>query len=356
MEFSKIKIVNFRNFGFVEFEPSSEINIICGDNGSGKSSMIEAISYLCLGKSFRTNHYQSIINKDSNSFTLFGCFGENEKIGIQRTIDNKITIKLDDKPINKISYIVKRFPIQIIHPSDSYSLGIGGSIQRRKYLDWGLFYHFDDFYDIWTNFTLYLKQRNAYLKNDIEKSLLDYIDQQYCFYAEKIKDFRNQYLLMLKEVFQTIIEKFIPEYRFELHIFHGWDIKKNLIDIIKTNLSKDLLLKYTNYGPQKADLKIKANGIPVNEILSRGQIKLLWCALKIAQGLLLKNKNKQNCIYLIDDFTSELDGEKQKIFAEYLNLIDGQVFITTIEKNFSNYFNQRKICKFWLSNNQIIKG
>ena len=346
MCFSKIKIHNFRNFTDLNFEPSSRINVIIGKNGSGKSSLIEAIGYLCKGKSFRTNHNESVIKKNGDSFSVFGSKEPDTKIGISRDFGGNLTIQIDGTHNYKLSDLAKMTPAQIIHPSDANILSSGGPKMRRTLIDWGTFYHKRDFYKVWQSFSKVLKQRNSYLKQNLKYDYIKYCDIEFVRYAELIRKFRDEYLIELLPFVADLVRVFLPEYEITFGISHGWDRKKELSEVLKENYEHDRIMQCTNYGPHRADLKIKSNGILVQDLLSRGQQKMLITAIKLAQGLFFEKILKNNCIFLIDDFASELDESKREIFSRYLSNIKGQIFITAIDidlisslkKDISAYF------------------
>lgn len=353
MYFSKIKIHDFRNFAKAEFDPNEHINVIIGENGSGKSSLLEAIGFLCKGKSFRTIHNSSIIRNDQQSFIVFGNKEPDKKIGISRDQKGNLTIQIDGNDQYKISDLAIQTPAQIIHPADANILSIGGPKTRRALIDWGTFYHKPEFYKDWQCFSKVLKQRNAFLKNRYQYDYIKYLDQELVKYAQLIKVYRDEYLNELLPIVSEIVHDFLPEYETTFEIYHGWDKKRELAEILKENYERDQIMQYTVNGPQRADLRIKCNGVLVQDLLSRGQQKMLITALKVAQGLFLEKILEKNCIFLIDDFASELDQNKREIFTKYLLTIKGQIFITVIDQSLASIFSKERSSFFELKDNNI---
>ncbi len=351
MSFSLVKIENFRNFSSLSWSPHPHMNIIVGNNGSGKSSLLESLCFLCKGKSFRTSHLSSVIADGKEHFVLFGKQGDN-RIGIMRDSDS-FDIKINGDTVTKLSYLAKLSPVQIIHPAD-IELVIGGPSERRAYIDWGAFYHSSEFYFQWSSFRRMLKQRNAFLKMEVNYNLLDAIDEELVAHALVLQDCRNRFVEEIRDTVKSIIFDFLPEFEFDLVLYSGWDYKKGLAQVLRSSYERDKLLGYTSYGPQRADLKITANKQPVQEILSRGQLKLLLCALRLAQSCFLEKKTTNDCLFFLDDFASELDQDKKEKLSEYLSSLRGQVFITAIDESEVNFFQKDSCNVFELKNNQIV--
>lgn len=126
---------------------------------------------------------------------------------------------------------------------------------------------------------------------------------------------------------------FLPEFEVAVKYYRGWDKETPYLEILEKNFERDQLLGYTFSGPNKADLKIKVNGTPVEDVLSRGQLKLMVCALRVAQGQHLTELTGKQCIYLIDDFASELDSQRRKRLADCLKSTGAQVFVSSITES-----------------------
>jgi len=122
----------------------------------------------------------------------------------------------------------------------------------------------------------------------------------------------------------------LPELEISVSFHQGWDKNTEYADLLRENFERDRHLGYTFSGPQKAEFRFKANGLPVEDVLSRGQLKLLMCALRLAQGEHLMSQKERPCIFLIDDFASELDESKRALLAERLQQSQSQVFVTAI--------------------------
>jgi DNA replication and repair protein RecF len=340
----------FRNFSSVSWNPHEHMNIIVGDNGSGKSSVLEALCFLCRGKSFRTSHNASVIAHGQQDFVVFGTSSEH-RIGIRRSAES-FDIKIDSDSVSSLSRLAMLSPLQIIHPADMELL-LGSPAERRAYVDWGAFYHNSDFFGCWSSFRRVLKQRNAYLKMPVNSSMLEAIDAEFVEHSVKLNQYRQVFAEDVSDTVVSIAADFLPGYEFDFHLYPGWDAKKGLEQLIRSSLEKDRIQGYTTYGPQRADLRIMVNRQPVQDVLSRGQIKLLLCAMRLAQSTFLEKKSSKECLFFLDDFASELDQGKREKLSDYLFSLRGQVFITAIDEKETEFFQKSPCSVFELKNNLI---
>lgn len=340
MKIKRLLIQNFRNISYIDFKPHSQFNIIYGNNGSGKTSVLEAISYLSLSRSFVCSNYRYLIKRESGGFNLFASINENginnvfdTSIGISRNTNSDTVININGEKSNSLIDLVNRICVQVIYPH-GISLITEGPELRRNFLDWGVFYINQEFNRLWQDYKRTLKQRNALLKtyegNDF--SYIKLFDQNLENLSNKINLLREQYLVCLKEILDEILEIFLPKFNFNFSLSWGYEKDTSLASQLALNLEKDRILGYTFYGCHRADLKIKTNKLSAGSTLSRGQLKLLVCALRLAQGLLLRKMTDRSCIYLLDDLNSELDSNSQQILLSFLMKSDCQVFITNITK------------------------
>jgi DNA replication and repair protein RecF len=151
--------------------------------------------------------------------------------------------------------------------------------------------------------------------------------------AEHISQWRATYVEQMKAKAEQLCQEFLPEFDIQLKYYRGWDKDTPYQEILEKNFERDQSLGYTFSGPNKADLKIKVNGTPVEDVLSRGQLKLMVCALRVAQGQHLTEMTGKQCVYLIDDFASELDSQRRKRLADCLKETGAQVFVSSITES-----------------------
>lgn len=161
-------------------------------------------------------------------------------------------------------------------------------------------------------------------------------NEQIAELSEKITQKRLDYLKNLQLVLQEIIEQFLPNFKLKFELYFGWDKGSDLRSQLAQNLEKERGLGYTLYGCHRADLKIKNHNLAAGATLSRGQLKMLVYAMRLAQGMLLKQQTQRSCIYLIDDLNSELDENSQRRLLNTLLECQHQVFISNIQSDFRN--------------------
>jgi len=328
MLLQQLSIQGLRNLKEVKLE-FSQLNIIYGDNGSGKTSVLEAIHYLALGRSFRTHLASRVINYDCDDFIIFGRT-QGHAIGLQRFRQGDVTVKIDGQKAKKLTELLDLLPLQLITP-ESFDLLTGGPKTRRQFVDWGVFHIEKDFYAIWNKCKRLLKQRNALLKRKASYREISYWDRELVQYSHQLSELRNRYINSFNDVLQGIIERFLPDIEITVSYSQGWDKKSDLTQLLEKNYPRDLALGYTTAGPHKADLRLRCGKIPVDDALSRGQLKLLVCALRIAQGVHLNTQVGKQTIYLVDDLSSELDTQKRQVLIDQLVDTNAQLFLSVID-------------------------
>ncbi|WP_449356529.1 DNA replication/repair protein RecF [Alishewanella longhuensis] len=201
-------------------------------------------------------------------------------------------------------------PVQLLTP-DSFRLFFGGPKERRQFFDMGVFHVEQSFFPVWQQFSRVLKQRNALLKQSRRyDQQFEYWDQQFVSLAWQLQGLRQTYINQLTTAYQqlTVGSDLLAD--ISIHLQAGWPEKiqqpAELQQLLEQNFQQDLRQGFTLYGPQKADLKLRKAQLTVEEVLSRGQLKVLLFALKIAQNNVIGNSGKKQPLLLIDDLASEL--------------------------------------------------
>lgn len=332
MALTRLLINHFRNIQTADLSFSSQFNFLVGANGSGKTSLLEAIFYLGHGRSFKSHINNRIIHYQSDDFVLHGKIDEAQhswSVGLQRKRSGENVLKINGEDGNKIADLAHLLPMQVITP-EGLTLLHGGPSYRRAYLDWGLFHQHSEFYSYWANLKRLLKQRNAALPQVRSYQELIPWDRELVKTAQLVSQLRAEYAAALRPEIEKTCQFFLPELEITLSFYQGWDKNSDYADILAEGFERDRSLGYTMIGPQKADFRFKANGLPVEDVLSRGQLKLLMCALRLAQGKYLIQQKQRQCLFLIDDFASELDPSKRELLAHRLRESQSQVFVTAI--------------------------
>ncbi|TRY28907.1 DNA replication/repair protein RecF [Aliiglaciecola sp. M165] len=350
MKLDKVQIQHFRNLQDVVVLPSPNLNFIFGQNGSGKSSFLEALHYLGFGRSFRTSKQKNVINNEELSFSIFcqlSVDAEILKLGISRNREDLVTVSINGEKSNRLSEFVSHVPVQIFTPQ-SADVILGSPSLRRRFIDWGLFHVEQSFSKTSQEYAKLLKQKNALLKkigknySSDDAHQMHFWDKQIVRVGEIITNMRYSYLEAIMGHINDNLMHFLPEFSFEISYHRGWEKDAALQEAIFRKEEKDIKNGFLSVGPHKADLKIKSQGIDVAELLSRGQLRMLVAALQLAQVQYLSLKTSKSVVFLLDDIGAELDEVKRQLFIDRLLLEDTQLFITAIEKSQLSFIDKYK--------------
>ncbi len=334
MTLSRLTIQHLRNISHTTIEPAPQFNIIYGENGSGKTSVLEAIYLLGLGRSFRSRTMSSIIQLGKETVTVFGLVKESQysevPLGIERKKDGAAVIRVRESTIHSIAELAHYLPLQIIN-QDSYQLLTGSPKQRRQFLDWGLFHVEPSFFPIWKRFQRSLQQRNASLKAKVSHAELKFWDKEFIETAILIDQLRTRQLKQFKQIFFQRFNQLNAIDKLELNYRQGWNTELELAQALAESLSRDRQYGFTHDGPHRADIDIKIGRVSASQLLSRGQQKILTYSLLLAQGQLFTESTHRKCIYLIDDMPAELDRSHIQAVLTCLTEMQAQLFITCID-------------------------
>lgn len=331
-----LEIACFRNLTSTTLKPVLKgFNCIVGDNGSGKTSLLEAIYYLSLGRSFRSHLAERVVNVSATQFSLFAHLVSDaagyDAVGLERHVDGGLKIRINANDVSSVAELARYLPVQLIDSYCHQLLDSGPSV-RRKFLDWGIFYYNPEFLRTWKLFSRALKQRNAALRGQISKKELEAWTQELVLHAEVLHAMRNAYLEALIPCLEAMIARLLDFSGIKIQYQPGWDVSHDYAAVLANAVERDFQLGYTHYGPQKADLRIVIQGVPAKDILSRGQQKLFVCAMIMARGTLLERGNKRP-VYLVDDLPSELDSSSRSKLLSLLAEQDAQVFVTAVDSH-----------------------
>ncbi len=352
MKLRQLSLTDFRNLSNYEMSPAEKFNLIVGDNGKGKTSLLESIYFLGMNRSFRTRSAQAIINDQANLFRIVGEFVDDSGapliIGIEKQQDaTKSQLKISNQEASNAATLAKLVPIQLVH-HETFHLLDAGPQHRREFLDWGVFYGEPLYFSAWQRFQRALKQRNALLKT-IDVSQLDFWEQELATQGLAIEEYRRMYLTLLLPALTELLQLLPLPSGLTIDYYSGWDSQRDYLQLLQKSRQRDVILGYTQYGPHRADLRIKINQHAADHVLSRGQQKMLSFAMKVAQALLLSKLGQQRCLFLIDDLAAELDACHIGISCEILSQLPCQIFITAVH----SILFEKQLAQFDLSVFQI---
>ncbi len=332
MALSRLIINHFRNIEYAELEPSASFNFLVGPNGSGKTSVLEAIYTLGHGRAFRSLQAARVIQHEQPSFVLHGRLSglqHQQTIGLQKDRHGSSQVRIDGTDGHRVAELAQLLPIQLITP-EGFTLLTGGPRYRRAYIDWGCFHRYPGFFSAWSDLRRVLKQRNAALRQVTRYAQIWPWDQELIDLTDKVNHWRTEYSTTIASEISTTCRQFLPEYDLRFSWLQGWDKDSDYGTLLERQFERDRALTYTSSGPHKADFRLRAASTPVEDLLSRGQLKLLMCALRLAQGEYLTRQSGRPCLYLLDDFASELDEQRRQLLASRLTATQAQVFVSAI--------------------------
>ncbi|RUO43685.1 DNA replication/repair protein RecF [Aliidiomarina taiwanensis] len=337
MNISSLTISHLRNLSNVEIETTRRVNIVYGQNGSGKTSVLEAIYCLGYGRSFRTHQARQVIQANADAFTIFARLNNEEsqetRVGFQRTRQGESDTRINGLRGLKFSELARYVPVQLITP-EGVELITDGPKARRQFMDWGLFHVEQSEYQHWLAYSRLLKQRNALLRSG--RFMQDggaFWDKQLVAAGEALTRAREAYLAALNEHITEYCQRFLPDMSFAFKLMPGWSERfESFEEALAERLELDLRQGFTSVGPSKAEWQIRVDGADARERLSRGQLKLLMAALRFVQGEHYRQVTGTSCIYLIDDLPAELDVDNQQKLCQAIVDTQSQVFVTAIDK------------------------
>lgn len=284
---------------------------------------------LARGRSYRSNRFGSVVRQGTDQLQIFAETEHFQKhrIGLQKKT-GQTKIRVDGNNIQRVSEIARITPLQIITPM-SHEILDRGPEYRKRFVEWGVFHVEHNYFKCYQQFYKALRQRNALVK--IGKTDIDSWNRSVGDLGEKVNNYRETYVRALSVKFKEESLHLSPNRNFELIWKPGWDQGKTLCEVLCGSVTADIKRGFTQYGPQRADLKIVENNKTVEQTLSRGQQKMLITTLHLAQASLYKERTGLSPIVIIDDLISELDLENQKKVLERLLDQKCQVFITSID-------------------------
>lgn len=348
---SYIEVHQFRNISLSKMDVGL-VNLFYGENGSGKTSILEAIYYLALGRSFRSRYLERVIKREQPSFSLFARVAD-VPIGIKRSLAGDFQIRINGEDVFSTAELAIYLPAQLLN-HESFDLLTAGSKERRSFVDWGTFHvERDGFFLAWKNLARVVKQRNSALKTK-KPDQIKVWDAELIKLSMLVNKIREDYIAEWVAVLKRLIEKSELQDDIQLKFQQGWSQERPLEEVLAESLERDIAFGYTQHGAHRADVRITINNKPSHDVLSRGQQKLLVCLMKIAQAKLLKDRKGKSCVFLIDDLASELDERRRQLICDLLLEFGFQLFVTGIErKNIENLFGERPSCLFHVKQGEI---
>lgn len=334
----QLSIKSLRNLETVSLKGLGQVNLFVGDNGAGKTSLLEAIHVLATGRSFRHTQIRPVVQHGSDGLLVSALWrderGFQHRSGIERSLEGRVRIRCDGERVATAAELASLLPVQVLN-AEGFSLIEGAPSLRRQFIDWGVFHVEHRFFSAWSAAQRALRQRNALLKHGrIDRSALALWTRSYAENGEVLAGLRQAHFVRLSTAFHWALERLAPGLKdLSLDLNRGWTGEDALADTLAADEETDLRRGFTRSGPHRADLMLRADRRSAQDVLSRGQIKIVAAALKLAQGLMLKESSGRHCLYLIDDLAAELDGAHRQRLCKALFELGAQVFVTALDRS-----------------------
>lgn len=344
MILKNIKLKNFRNYETLKLDLNPNVNIFIGDNGEGKTNILEAIYYLSMTKSHKSIIDENLIMNNKTNFILEGSLLNNDIIYNHKIKTNKLQKKIyiDNNIIKKLSLYIINMNIILFSPDDLDLIKSSPSI-RRKFLDIEIGKLSSSYTNILNEYKHLLKMRNEYLKNktkfdnDYFNIITSHLIEKLIYICKARINFIDDINLIISNKYEELSNlsnlklKYKTDFEFDINEDENI-LKSKLQEMFNKNLKREKNLGNTIIGPHRDDFLFVLNELDVNSYYSQGQIRLAVLALKLSVVDLLINKYNIKPILLLDDIFSELDDNKKNNIIKYLNN-DIQIIITTTNLN-----------------------
>ncbi len=346
----QLQITDVRNLNHVNLI-LSDCNVFIGDNGSGKTSLLEAVFLLSRGKTFRHHEPKRYICHHQKSCTVWAKT-DNDTLAVKKNLDDKnlasTLLRLNGQTITTQSLLSYAVPVLLIDPSGMAVLE-EGSHARRQMLDWLTFHVKPSFYHEWLSHQRLLKQRNLLLKSPRVRERTEEVrawDVQLSHHAHRLHEYRQEVFMLWQVRFQEMLATLLPNYQDKIHLSYqaGFDDRVGLLPTLEARLYSDIELGYTRVGAHRADVMVMLKQSPemghiksqAVDVLSRGEKKLLIIALKLAQLKVMCDCHQISPVVLVDDIDAELDEGAMQILLKTLLLLPCQIMITSLQKSTVN--------------------
>lgn len=336
MIIQKLHLINFKNHPEKTFEFSPQINCFVGNNGVGKTNVVDALHYLSVAKSFLGNTDLYNIKTGEDFFTIEGEIYDGEKqniIKIQMPKEAKKIIKKNDKSYDRLADHIGFLPSVIISPYDSNLISDSGE-SRRRFLDAMISQTDVDYLYNLIQYQKTIQQRNALLKSFAKNRYFDaenleIYNEPLVKYGTKIFEKRQQFTDSIVPLIQNYYET-ISNGNEKVSVNYHSDLQEDSFDnLLHHNSEKDRMLTYTSKGIHKDDLIFEMNGNSLKKTGSQGQQKSFLIALKLSQMNRIKELTGKTPVLLLDDIFDKLDDTRVSQLIELVNQEHfGQIFIT----------------------------
>lgn len=333
----KITVADFRNIRLQELEFSPNLNCISGNNGEGKTNLLDAIYYLSMTKSAFSATDRYNFRYGTSSFSICGTYlmpnSLESRFSIQVDLTGEKKVRRDDKPYGKVSSHIGVLPVVMVSPEDISLISESGE-ERRRFVNSVLSQMDREYLVSLQQYNRLLQQRNRMLKDlQTDRDLLSVFDSRLQAYAEPVHKARKKFTDDIRPVISEYY-RMLSGGSEQVDVRYRSDLEKGaLADLLASSYEKDRILKYTSAGIQRDDFEFSMNGWPIRKCGSQGQQKSFLVSLKFAQYEIMKRCCGFAPLLLLDDVFDKLDMNRISNLLSMVSGSDfGQIFITDSNK------------------------
>ena len=333
MRLIELRLENLRNICSLDLQLAPGINLFIGANGAGKTSILEGAYLLSHAQSFRSGQASALIRRGAEQFNVFARVQRRSgpvQIGLARTASGW-SARVNNDDAASLGRLLREYA-QVCFEPGAHALISGGSEERRRFLDWGVFHVEPDFLACARAFRRALRQRNALLKKNQSDAELGGWDVELARSGEILSRMRKEYFRRYSAALNTALAIYLPELGVTSNRYRqGWPEETSLEEVLRETRGLDRSRGYTGRGPHRADWSVAFAGAPLREHLSRGQEKLCALACVLAQAQLFADSCGEWPVIALDDLSSELDASHQRLVVDTLSSCGAQILISAIE-------------------------
>lgn len=330
----QLTIRHLRNLQAVTLTLDTGVNVLFGRNGSGKTSVLEAVYLLGTAKSFRARHQHQVIQHGEPGLKIQGTIGRPGQSAVTVSLAHakgRTTLQADGYTLARASELAHYLPVLLIN-TDSHNIVAGGPVQRRRVLDWGVFHVEHGYGASLSRYHHGLKQRNSALQAGRSSGMPDHVwDKELAQLATAVHEARERYMTLWQPWISHYLDGFLGGLPISIEYQRGWPAGEAYGDTLERARGEDRQVGYTRYGPHRANLHMSVNGAPAERCVSRGQQKLLVMALAFAQAAVLNEQRGDHCLMLVDDLAAELDARHRALAMRLLKDLGGQSILAVTE-------------------------
>jgi len=330
VQLKRLDLHNIRSIKTASLEFLPGVNLIYGKNGSGKTSILEALALFAQGRSFVVANNRELINHGAEELTCALAYAHHQEhqAGFSLDTDGKRQIRLDGGELASLQLLARNLPLLFVTPR-SFQLLEGSSKERRRLVDWLVFHVEPEFAKAHSGFSRLLAQRNALLKRS--GCELETWDRAFAEASEEVNHYRLKTFQRLQPMLKAALRNWLKEKDLKISSHQGWSTNADLVEQLGRDREQDKRRGFTAKGAHRYDLLFSVSGHKASQALSRGEKKRLILALVFAQICMAREEGVEP-ILLIDDLPAELDQQGCRQTVKTAMELCPQLLVTSIEK------------------------